>query len=131
MCNAAFVSMLGFDSAQDVIGRKLHDVIHHSHGNGTRYNVSDCPIYNCAQRGVAAHVENEYFIARDGHRIPVEYRVIPNVEGVICTFIERRNETVSGRRPETSLRWGTWARADGQAQTPRGQKYWGGTPTKS
>ena len=28
-CNAAFLRMMGYADAKDVIGRKLHDVIHH------------------------------------------------------------------------------------------------------
>jgi PAS domain S-box-containing protein len=105
MCNASFVRMLGFGSEAEAIGRKLHDVIHHSHADGTHYDAADCPILTCAQVGTAAHVEDEYFYALDGKRIPVEYRVVPIISegvlrGAICTFTD-----ISARRSvEDALR---------------------------
>jgi PAS domain-containing protein len=35
LCNTAFLTMLGFEREEDVIGRALHDVIHHSQPGGT------------------------------------------------------------------------------------------------
>src|SRR5690606_23714989 len=58
MCNAAFVKMLGFGREEDVIGRKLHDVIHHSHHDGSHYPVAQCPIYRAAHDGEPAHVQD-------------------------------------------------------------------------
>ena len=45
LCNHAFLRMLGFEREEDAIGRKLHDVIHHSHPDGAHYDKLDCPIY--------------------------------------------------------------------------------------
>ena len=55
LCNATFRRMLGFEREEDAIGRKLHDVIHHSHPDGSHYAVEDCPIYRIgAERGAGA-----------------------------------------------------------------------------
>ncbi len=62
-CNAAFLRMLGFERAEDVVGKKLHDVIHHSHADGSPYPKEECPIYRTARTGQAAHVDNELFSA--------------------------------------------------------------------
>ncbi len=91
LCNAAFLRMLGYDSADEVVGRKLHDKIHHSHVDGSRYPVVECPIYQCAREGQSARVNGEVFFRRDGTRLPVDYRVEPIlrnglVYGAICTF---------------------------------------------
>ncbi len=93
LCNAAFVRMLGFDSEDEAVGRKLHEVIHHSHLDGSPYAVSDCPIYHCAANGIAAHVTDEVFFRLDGTAFPVEYRASPIVQagencGAICTFVD-------------------------------------------
>lgn len=105
MCNATFVRMLGFSSNADAIGRSLHDVIHHSHADGSHYDVAGCPISACTVFGTPAHVENEYFYSIDGKRIPVEYRVVPIISnhvhrGAICTF----TDISARRRVEDELR---------------------------
>ena len=93
LCNASFVRMLGFARQEDAVGRKLHDVIHHSHPDGSHYPRSECPIYRCASTGTAEHVEGEYFFRLDGSRFPVEYWTHPIVrngelQGAICTFFD-------------------------------------------
>lgn len=93
LCNPAFVKMLGFVRAEDAIGRKLHDVIHHTHADGKHYDVQDCPIYICAGNGIPAHVLDEQFYKLDGTAFPVEYWVYPitkngALQGAVCTFLD-------------------------------------------
>lgn len=102
LCNAAFVRMLGFSSESEVLGRKLHHLIHHSHADGSHYDVQDCPIHRAAQTGVSAHIDHEFFYRTDGSRFPVEYRVQPIwndgvLQGAICTF---RDITIRKERLE-------------------------------
>ncbi|MDQ2894006.1 MAG: PAS domain S-box protein, partial [Pseudomonadota bacterium] len=93
LCNAAFLKMLGFESREAVIGRKLHDVIHHSHPDGSNYPSRNCPIYKAASQGTRAFVSDELFFRLDGTAFPVEYRAEPIVregelQGAICTFYD-------------------------------------------
>lgn len=92
-CNAAFLRMLGFSREEDAVGLKLHDLIHHSHADGSRYDIADCPLYKAAQAGIEAHVEEELFFRLDGSPFPVEYWVRPFVrggepQGAVCTFVD-------------------------------------------
>ena len=92
LCNAAFLRMLGYATADEVMGRPLHGEIHHSHADGSRYPVLDCPIYQSAQTGQAAWITDEVFFRKDGSQLPVDYRVEPVwrdgvLEGAICTFV--------------------------------------------
>jgi len=117
VCNAAFIRMLGFQSDEDVIGKKLHAVIHHSHPDGSRYDVADCPIYRTARVGGSAHVTTDHFYRQDGTSFPVEYWVRPILrggvpQGAVCSFIDiterqqaeaelkRLNETLERRVEE-------------------------------
>ncbi|MCC2973140.1 PAS domain S-box protein [Massilia sp. IC2-476] len=105
MCNAAFLKMLGFRHEDEAIGKKLHDVIHHSHPDGSHYCVADCPIYRAAQFGVPAVIEDELFFRLDGSSFPVEYRARPvwrdgQLEGAVCTFVDLTQR----RRTEDALR---------------------------
>ena len=100
LCNAAFVSLMGFADADEAIGRKLHDVIHHSHSDGAHYDVADCPIYRCASDGTPAHVTDELFYRLDGTPVPVEYWAKPIIfdgdhRGAICTFIDITDRLLS------------------------------------
>ena len=93
MCNAAFLRMLGIAREEDAIGRKLHDVIHHSHPDGSPYPHEECPIYRTASDGTPAHVPYELFFRLDGTSFPVEYWVNPirrdgAHQGAVCTFID-------------------------------------------
>ena len=93
LCNTAFLTMMGFDREEDVVGRPIHDIIHHSHPDGSPYPAADCPIYRCARTGEPAHVEDEYFFPVTGGQVPVEYWAFPirrdgELQGAICTFLD-------------------------------------------
>ena len=93
LCNAAFLRLMGFAREEDAVGRKLHDVIHHTHPDGTHYPVTDCPIYRTASTGEPCHIDTEVFFRLSGESFPVEYWVRPIHrngvhEGAICTFID-------------------------------------------
>ncbi|SMP68063.1 hybrid sensor histidine kinase/response regulator [Noviherbaspirillum suwonense] len=93
LCNRAFMRMLGFSQASQVIGHRLHDLIHHTHPDGTFYRHHDCPILRTARTGESALVEDEVFFRVDGSSFPVEYRAHPVrrngvLEGALCTFTD-------------------------------------------
>ena len=112
LCNHAFLRLLGFEREEDAIGRKLHDVIHHTHPDGSTYAKVDCPIYVCAATGAAAHVEDECFYRLNGEPFPVEYWVSPVYrdgvhQGAICTFVdvtERRAAQMELAQSEAEFR---------------------------
>jgi len=104
MCNTAFLKMLGFAREEDAIGRKLHDVIHGAHADGSHYDVCDCPIYQAARFGTPADVYDELFFRLDGTGFPVEYRARPvwldgQLHGAVCTFVD----VTSRRQTEQAL----------------------------
>jgi PAS domain S-box-containing protein len=91
MSNSAFRRILGISDESSIMGVRLHDVVHHSHPDGSNYPASDCPIYACARDGISAHVDGELFWRLDGTPVPVEYWAHPIIEndvlqGAICTF---------------------------------------------
>jgi PAS domain S-box-containing protein len=93
MCNTAFLRMLGSGREDDAIDRSLHDIIHHTHPDGSPYPKEQCPIYRTAKDGVPRHVDYELFFRFDGTSFPVEYWVNPIVrdgthQGAVCTFID-------------------------------------------
>ena len=110
-CNTAFLRMMGFASEAEAIGRRLHEIIHHSHPDGSDYAVTDCPIYVCARVGTRAHVSDELFFPVSGPPVVVEYWANPIihdgvVDGAICTFLDigdRKRSEDALRRSQTQL----------------------------
>ncbi|UAK23131.1 hybrid sensor histidine kinase/response regulator [Sphingomonas nostoxanthinifaciens] len=109
VCNAAFLRMMGFEKEEDAVGRKLHDVIHGKHPDGTHYDVVDCPIYRCARDGTPAHIRGELFFPINGaDPVPVEYWAVPIApggihQGAMCTFIEITEERNASERLKLAL----------------------------
>ena len=81
LVSRGFLEMMGFARESEAMGQKLHAIIHHSHPDGSRYRVEQCPIYQCARTGTSAHVPEEVFSRLDGTPVPVEYWVAPIMRG--------------------------------------------------
>jgi PAS domain S-box-containing protein len=74
--NAASEAILGW-RAEDIHGRKAHDVHHHSHEDGSNYPVEQCPIYAALKDGEIHRVDNEVFWHTNGNPVPVDYTSTP------------------------------------------------------
>lgn len=90
--NRAGAAMLGY-AAQDVLGRNMHDLTHHSHADGRPYADTDCPIFNAFRRGLPCRIDTEVFWRRDRSAFPVEYSSHPildgsEVRGAVITFVD-------------------------------------------
>lgn len=93
LVSLGFLKMMGFSEKSEAIGHKLHNVIHHTHPDGSPYPVEECPIYRCASVGEGAHIIDEIFFKADGTPVPVEYWVTPIFQdgehvGASCTIVE-------------------------------------------
>jgi PAS domain S-box-containing protein len=102
--NAATSQILGW-KVEHVVGKKAHEVHHHSHADGTPYPRTDCPIYAALKDGEVHRVEDEVFWHDDGTAVPVEYTSTPIMrngkpDGAVVVFrniserkrIERQRE---------------------------------------
>jgi two-component system, cell cycle sensor histidine kinase and response regulator CckA len=92
-CNAATLRMLGYASAQELMGRNLHNLIHHSRENGLPFPQEDCAVFGGTRRGEGVHVSDEVIWRKDGTFLAVEYWSYPirrdgEVIGAVFTFID-------------------------------------------
>ena len=90
--NRAAARMLGIP-AEAALGQNLHEMIHHSHPDGSPYPVEQCPIRRAFQTGQSCRVDNEYFWCGDGTPFPVEYSSSPilengRIQGAVVTFTD-------------------------------------------
>lgn len=96
--NAATMEILGWNPA-NILGKKAHDVHHHSHPDGSPYPRTRCPIYAALRDGDVHRVDNEVFWRTDGSAVPVEYTSTPiwqngEITGAVVVFrdISERRE---------------------------------------
>lgn len=77
--NPAAARMVGWQ-VEELIGKPVHDLIHHTHPDGRHYPVTECPISAAVKEGKTCTVENEVFWRRDGTPFEVEYTITPLME---------------------------------------------------
>lgn len=77
--NPAAERILGW-TAEELVGKKIHPIMHHTHPDGGHYHAHDCPIYAAFHDGEVHRVENEVFWHKDGTAIPVEYISTPVID---------------------------------------------------
>ena len=104
LCNATFLKLLGYSHSSDVVGHKLHDILHRSHPDGSAYPEHLCPIFMAATVGKPAAVTGDVFFKKDGSTLPVDYRAQPVwrngvLQGAVCVFVDT-SERAAGRLAE-------------------------------
>lgn len=89
--NPAAAAMIDWPM-EELIGKSMHAVLHHSHADGSPYRREDCPIYAAFQDGSVRRVTDEVFWRKDGTSFPVEYISTPmrdeagELIGAVVTF---------------------------------------------
>lgn len=91
--NQAALAQLGYGSDQELTDQPMHQLIHHSHADGSDYPGEQCPIYKAFNRGEQIHVDSEVFWRKDGTSFPAEYWSYPlikqgKIRGAVVTFID-------------------------------------------
>ncbi len=90
--NRAAVRMLGYTQAEDLIGRSMHETIHHTHGDGTFFSPDICPVLRTLTTKQPAKLSGELLWRRDGTSFSAEYSAFPmsdagkEVTGSIVVF---------------------------------------------
>jgi PAS domain S-box-containing protein len=74
--NPAGSAMLGFE-AEELIGKKIHPLIHHTRPDGTPYPIEACPMYHSLTRGTIGNQDDEVLWRKDGSSFHVEYTSVP------------------------------------------------------
>ena len=84
-CNPSCLRMLGYADEEELLGKNIHALIHHTRPDGTPYPDGECRSYLAYRVGRETHVDDEVFWRKDGKSIRVEYWSHPIVdEGVVA-----------------------------------------------
>lgn len=104
-CNPATLRLLGHRNPEDLVGKNLHTIIHHTHADGTPYAEVDCTISGALRKGEGIHSDEEVFWRADGSSFPAEYWAHPirkegEIVGAVVTFLD----ITERKRAEEALR---------------------------
>ncbi len=89
--NPASSHTLGYDNPNDLLGKNMHHLIHHTHHDGTPHPVDECKLYKAHLQGARVKGEDEIFWRRDKSSFPVEYSSYPimqddRIAGSVVSF---------------------------------------------
>ncbi len=92
-CNAATLKALGYRHETDLVGRNVHDLIHHTLPDGSRYAAADCKACLAYTHDQEVHLEDELFWRSDGTSFQAEYWSYPvrkgnKLVGAVVSFVD-------------------------------------------
>jgi PAS domain S-box-containing protein len=102
--NPAGARMIGH-RPEDLVGRVMHEVCHHTRPDGSPYPREECPAHRSLREGEAHAVADEVYFRADGTSFPVEYETTPieedgEVVGAVVTF----RDVTERRKSEEALK---------------------------
>ncbi|HEY4355498.1 MAG TPA: PAS domain S-box protein [Acidobacteriaceae bacterium] len=100
--NPAAAQMLGY-RPEELLGRNMHELIHHSHPDGSLYPRHESPIQASLSNLTTVRVSNEVFWRKDGTNFPVEYVARPQIEFDIDASATRAGNRALGGSSEQLL----------------------------
>jgi PAS domain S-box-containing protein len=88
--NPAAARMTGW-TVDDLIGKSQHEVLHHTHWDGTPHARERCRILTSMKEGIVQRIDNDVFWRKDGTSFPVEYVSTPiredgRIVGAVVVF---------------------------------------------
>ncbi len=118
--NESATRTLGFGN-REMLGRSMHELVHHHYADGTIFPVEQCPIRSSVTDAVQQRVGGDTFWTKSGRPVPVDYTSIPikdgrTVAGVVVTF---RDISDQQRAEEQSLRLRNEREARAEAEYAR------------
>ena len=110
--NDACVRLLGYKSTEELLGKQMHSLVHHSYADGSPYPVENCRIYRAYRKGEKIHADDEVYWRKDGTSFDVEYWSYPQIQddqvvGCVVTFLditERKRVAIEIANRESHLR---------------------------
>ena len=95
--------MLGYEP-EELVGRVMHDLTHHSRPDGSPYPAAECPIHRAAVEGIPCEVSDEVMWRRDGSDMQVEYVASPVLDnGRLSGAVVNFRDITARKRTEFEL----------------------------
>jgi PAS domain S-box-containing protein len=91
--NRSAIRLLGYEDHSDLMGRDMHELMHHTRPDGSPHPREDCPVMRSLRQDTAVHSDEETLWRGDGSSFPAEYRSYPmhldgKLVGAVVTFVD-------------------------------------------
>lgn len=90
--NEPFLRLLGYEHQDELLGKSIHDLIHHTRRDGSLCLGDECKMYKSDLIRESSYADDDVFWKRDGTPIDVEYWSHPiensGYQGSIVTFLD-------------------------------------------
>lgn len=91
--NESALKILGYDSQNEIIGKDMHALTHHTKPDGTPFPINECKIMQTFKTGKGVYVDSEIFWRKDGTSFDVRYSSYPQYRnkilvGAVITFMD-------------------------------------------
>ena len=92
-CNPACLRTLRYERVDEVLGKNMHELIHHTRADGTPFPVEECRVHRLIRTGEGVHAEDEFLWRANGTSFPAEYWSHPqrrgqSVVGAVVAFVD-------------------------------------------
>jgi len=92
-CNPSAAKILGYNSAEELLGKNMHIQVHHSRRDGKTFPTDECKIIKSIKQGRGFEADDEVFWRADGISFDVEYHSYPQIRngmvvGGVITFMD-------------------------------------------
>jgi PAS domain S-box-containing protein len=110
--NPAASRMLGW-TAEELLGKPMHDAVHFQRADGTPVAATDCPLLHVRDQGRTIRMLDDAFTRKDGSIVPIAFSSAPlqsggTPQGVVVVFrdtTEEKEEQASLQRELATLTW--------------------------
>ena len=109
-CNDSCVQLLGYKKKEDLLGRNMHALIHHTRADNTPYPVEECRIYRAFMSGESVHLDQDILWKADGSSFMAEYWSSPirrgeEIIGAVVNFMDitQRVKTIEALQRESRI----------------------------
>jgi len=104
-CNPACLRLLGYQATEDLLGKNMHALVHHTQADGTPYAEEDSQMYAAVRGGEASHATEVLQWRADGTSFLATYwsrpvRKAGALVGAVVSFLDISEQ----RRAEQALR---------------------------
>lgn len=103
--NRAALAMLGYESAEELIGKNMHNLVHHHYPDGRSYPTHECSVYKVFWNNQPFSKQSDHVFRKDGSLFYAEMSAQPIVDGgstrgAVVTF----RDVTQSRLAEEALR---------------------------
>ncbi|WP_131196022.1 hybrid sensor histidine kinase/response regulator [Lichenihabitans psoromatis] len=75
--NPAAIALLGYETADELLGRNMHQTIHHTRPDGSPFPIEACPLIHTLTSGRSVRLDTELLWRKDGSSFVARYSSYP------------------------------------------------------